>query len=145
MNCFYCFAPIHCPYNAHFQSAKTSSIPPINSMAVGLDCPQSNRRVILGLIALAGIFLGLPAKANECEELIKMHGLLGRAYVQCHYTFYSRGFAIQAEACGGSLGDKTYKKLLSDGTAAFEAKASEMGQAALCTKILKDFPYTVRQ
>jgi hypothetical protein len=99
-----------------------------------------------GLILLCALFcLTSPAQANECEELVKMHGLLGRAYVQCHFTFYSRGFVIQAEACGSKMGDKVYKQQLSEGTAAFEAKASQMGQPALCAKILKDFPYTVRQ
>ena len=85
------------------------------------------------------------SKNGECIELVKMHGLLGRAYSQCHFTFYSRGFVIQAEACGGKMGDKVYKQWLSEGTAAFEAQVSRMGQPALCTKILKDFPYTVRQ
>lgn len=74
-----------------------------------------------------------------------MHGLLGRAYVQCHFTFYSRGFVIQAEACGNKMGEKTYKQGLSEGTSAFDARATQMGLPALCGKILKDFPYTVRQ
>lgn len=85
------------------------------------------------------------AKNEECIELVKVHGLLGRAYSQCHFTFYSRGFVIQAEACGSKMGDKIYKQWLAEGTAAFESRASQMGQAALCAKILKDFPYTVRQ
>ena len=74
-----------------------------------------------------------------------MHGLLGRAFTQCHFTFYSRGFVIQAEACAGKIGDKAFKQLLAEGKEAFEARASQMGQPALCAKILKDFPYTVRQ
>ena len=105
--------------------------------------PASACRGLMLLCALCS--LTGPAQANECEELVKMHGLLGRAYVQCHFTFYSRGFVIQAEACGSKMGDKVYKQQLSEGTAAFEAKASQLGQPALCAKILKDFPYTVRQ
>ena len=105
--------------------------------------PASACRGLALLCALCS--LTSPAQANECEELVKMHGLLGRAYVQCHFTFYSRGFVIQAEACGSKMGDKVYKQQLSEGTAAFEAKANQIGQPALCAKILKDFPYTVRQ
>jgi hypothetical protein len=99
-----------------------------------------------GMVLICAL-LGLTqsASANECEELVKMHGLLGRAYSQCHFTFYSRGFVIQAEACGSKMGNKPYKQWLSEGTSAFDAKASQMGQPALCAKILKDFPYTVRQ
>ena len=108
--------------------------------------PFTSATACRGLILLCALFsLISQAQANECDELVKMHGLLGRAYVQCHFTFYSRGFVIQAEACGSKMGDKVYKKQLSEGTAAFEAKASQMGQPALCAKILKDFPYTVRQ
>jgi hypothetical protein len=84
-------------------------------------------------------------RAHECDELVKMHGLLGRAFIQCRYTFYSRGFVLQAEACGGKIGDKAYKQLLAEGKEAFDTRSTQMGQPALCTKILKDFPYTVRQ
>ena len=102
----------------------------------------------LGITALLGLCLPAfqgSARANECEELVKMHGLLGRAFTQCHFTLYSRGFVIQAEACAGKIGDKAFKQLLAEGKEAFEARASQMGQPALCAKILKDFPYTVRQ
>ena len=98
--------------------------------------------------ALIGLcFLGLSGqvRAHECDELVKMHGLLGRAFIQCHYTFYSRGFVLQAEACGSKIGDKAYKQLLAEGKEAFDSRSSQMGPPALCAKILKDFPYTVRQ
>ena len=86
-----------------------------------------------------------PAAANQCEEHLKVHGLLSRAYAACNYTFYSRGFTIQAEDCTKRLGDKDSKQLLLQGTNAFDERSKQMGQATLCAKILKDFPYTVRQ
>ena len=85
------------------------------------------------------------AGANQCEEHLKVHGLLGRAYAQCNFTFYSRGFTIQAEDCAKKLGDRDSKPLLLQGIQAFDERAKQMGQSLLCAKILKDFPYTVRQ
>ena len=102
----------------------------------------------LGITILFGLTLVMiqePAHAHECEELVKMHGLLGRAFIQCHFTFYSRGFVIQAEACASKIGDKAFKQGLAEGKEAFETRSIQMGQPALCSKILKDFPYTVRQ
>lgn len=86
-----------------------------------------------------------PATANQCEEHLKVHGLLSRAYTQCNLTFYSRGFTIQADDCTKKLGAMDSKALLVQGTTAFDERAKQMGQPALCAKILKDFPYTVRQ
>ena len=62
------------------------------------------KKPFLGKTALMALcFLGFSGqvRAHECDELVKMHGLLGRAFIQCRYTFYSRGFVLQAEACGG--------------------------------------------
>jgi len=86
-----------------------------------------------------------PAAANQCEEHVKVHGLLSRAYAACNYSFYSRGFTIQADDCTKRLGDKESKQFLLQGTTAFDERSKQMGQATLCAKILKDFPYTVRQ
>jgi len=86
-----------------------------------------------------------PTAANQCEEHVKVHGLLSRAYAACNYSFYSRGFTIQADDCTKKLGDKDSKQLLLQGTTAFDERSKQMGQATLCAKILKDFPYTVRQ
>jgi hypothetical protein len=108
----------------------------------------TSKKPLLGKSALMALcFLGFSdqVRAHECDELVKMHGLLGRAFIQCRYTFYSRGFVLQAEACGGKIGDKAYKQLLAEGKEAFDTRSIQMGQPALCSKILKDFPYTVRQ
>ena len=86
-----------------------------------------------------------PATANQCDDHLKVHGLLSRAYHQCNFTFYIRGFTIQAEDCTRKLGEKDSRQLLLQGTTAFEERVKQMGQSALCAKILKDFPYTVRQ
>jgi len=86
-----------------------------------------------------------PAAANQCEEHLKVHGLLSRAYAACNYSFYSRGFTIQADDCTKRLGNRDSKQLFVQGTTAFDERVKQMGQATLCAKILKDFPYTVRQ
>jgi hypothetical protein len=86
-----------------------------------------------------------PAAANQCEEHVKVHGLLSRAYAACNYSFYSRGFTIQADDCTKRLGNRDSKQLFVQGTTAFDERVKQMGQATLCAKILKDFPYTVRQ
>ena len=105
----------------------------------------STPRWFLAYLVVFIFLLSTEAHADDCAELIKMHGLLGRAAVQCSFTFYSRGFVLQADACGEKVGPKAYKQGLSAGSAAFESKASQMGLPALCAKILKDFPYQVRQ
>lgn len=85
------------------------------------------------------------APANQCDEHLKVHGLLSRAYTQCNFTFYSRGFTIQADDCTRKLGEKDSKQLLLQGRTAFDERVKQLGQPVLCAKILKDFPYTVRQ
>ena len=85
------------------------------------------------------------ATANQCDEHLKVHGLLSRAYHQCNFTFYSRGFTIQADDCTRKLGDKDSRQLLLQGATAFDERVKQLGQSTLCAKILKDFPYTVRQ
>jgi hypothetical protein len=86
-----------------------------------------------------------PATTNQCDDHLKVHGLLSRAYIQCNYTFYSRGFTIQADDCTRKLGEKDSKQLLVQGTTAFDERVKQMGLPTLCAKILKDFPYNVRQ
>lgn len=85
------------------------------------------------------------AWANECVDRVKIHGLLTRAYTQCPLTFYAKGFASMAELCQTSLGDAKYKSLLSEGAQAFDARAKEQGKDVFCTKLTKDFAYTIRR
>ena len=86
-----------------------------------------------------------PTAANQCEEHLKVHGLLSRAYAACNYSFYSRGFTIQADDCTKKMGNRDSKQLFLQGANAFDERSKQMGQSTLCAKILKDFPYTVRQ
>lgn len=86
-----------------------------------------------------------PTAANQCEEHLKVHGLLSRAYAACNYSFYSRGFTIQADDCTKKMGNRDSKQLFLQGANAFDDRVKQLGQSMLCAKILKDFPYTVRQ
>jgi hypothetical protein len=83
--------------------------------------------------------------ADECTDRVKVHGLLTRAYVQCPLTYYAKGFASMAELCRDKIGDAKYKALLSEGAQAFDARASEQGRDTFCTRLTRDFAYTIRR
>lgn len=100
--------------------------------------------IVVVFVVASGSAIG-SAWADECVDRVKIHGLLTRAYTQCPLTFYAKGFASMAELCQTSLGDTKYKSLLSEGAQAFDARAKEQGKDAFCTKLTKDFAYTVRR
>lgn len=93
----------------------------------------------------AAVLVSNAALADECADRVKVHGLLTRATAQCPLSYYAKGFAAQAEACRDKIGDAKFKSLLSDGVQAFDARAKEQGKDAFCSKLVKDFAYTVRR
>lgn len=98
------------------------------------------------VLVMVALFLWVgPVRAEECAERVKLHGLLTRAYAQCPLSYYAKGFVATAELCQTSVGDAKYKALLSEGAQAFDARAKEQGKDAFCTKLAKDFAYTVRR
>ncbi len=96
---------------------------------------------ILPLLLLLG---SVHARANECENIIKMDGLFSKAHRECPFSYYAFRFHQQSQMCGEKTGEAKWKQLYSQGASTFDSKAASMGKSALCTKLVKDFPMTVK-
>ena len=103
----------------------------------------SNTTVLaIALISLTSF--ATPSYADDCENLIKMDGLLSKARRECPFSYYNFRFQQASQMCGEKTGESQWKKLFSQGAATFDGKASSMGKSALCAKLVKDFPMTVK-
>lgn len=102
----------------------------------------------LNLTALALTFALLSpalAAADECEDLIRMDGLLSKAKQACPFGYYAFRFQQQSQVCGEKKGQQKWKDLFGKGASTFDGLSSKMGKDALCNKLLADFPMTVKR
>lgn len=102
--------------------------------------PGGVRRALLLMLLLTGI----NAQADDCENVIKMDGLFSKAHQQCPFSYYAYRFHQQSLMCGEKTGEAKWKQLFSQGASTFDSKAASMGKSALCAKLVKDFPMTVK-
>ena len=86
-----------------------------------------------------------PAFADECENVIKMDGLLSKAKQACPFSYYAFRFQQQSQVCGEKKGKDSWKQLFGKGASTFDGLASKMGKESLCNKLLADFPMTVKR
>ena len=86
----------------------------------------------------------LNVRANDCENVIKMDGLFSKAHRECPFSYYAFRFHQQSQMCGEKTGEAKWKQLYSQGASTFDSKAARMGKSALCAKLVKDFPMTVK-
>ncbi len=111
--------------------------------------PLHSRRKLVFLWALRALPLllllsSLNVRANDCENIIKMDGLFSKAHRECPFSYYAFRFHQQSQMCGEKTGETKWKQLFSQGTSTFDSKAASMGKSALCAKLVKDFPMTVK-
>ena len=83
--------------------------------------------------------------ADECEDLIRMDGLLTKAKQACPFGYYAFRFQQQSQMCGEKKGQQAWKQLFGKGASTFDGMSSKMGKEALCNKLLADFPLTVKR
>lgn len=111
-----------------------------------MECLSPLRILRYILLLVPGLALGAAQAADrsECVEQVRLHGLLSAARPVCPLTHYSKMFQYKAESCEAVLGRADYRRLLSEGKTALDARIQELGREAVCSKIRKDFPWTVR-
>ncbi len=97
------------------------------------------------LISASSLLASLPAAADECEDTIKLDGLLTKAKQTCPFGYYAFRFQQQSQICAEKKGKETWKQLFGKGASTFDGLSSTMGKEALCNKLLKDFPMTVKR
>lgn len=73
-----------------------------------------------------------------------MDGLLSKAQRECPFRYYAFRFRQLSASCRDSQGEREWQQLFAAGTAAFDRHASERGKRALCDKLVRDFPMTVK-
>lgn len=92
------------------------------------------------------LMLGLTtARADQCDDLIKMDGLLTKAKKSCPFSYYAFRFQQDSQVCMDKKGKEISKKLFLLGDSTFDSLSTRMGKEALCQKLLQDFPMTVKR
>ncbi len=97
------------------------------------------------LVSACALLISLPAAADECEDTIKLDGLLTKAKQACPFGYYAFRFQQQSQICAEKKGKEAWKQLFGKGASTFDGLSSKMGKEALCNKLLKDFPMTVKR
>ena len=109
---------------------------------------QSIRKLVFlwmrRILPLALLLVSVNAQANDCENIIKMDGLFSKAHRDCPFSYYAFRFHQQSQMCGEKTGETKWKQLYAQGASTFDSKAASMGKSALCAKLVKDFPMTVK-
>lgn len=95
-------------------------------------------------LSAALLLVSLNASADDCENFIKMDGLFSKAQRECPFSYYAFRFHQHSLLCGEKTGEAKWKQLFSQGASTFDGKAASMGKSALCNKLVKDFPMTVK-
>jgi hypothetical protein len=95
--------------------------------------------------ALAGLLACFPVSAQQCEDLIKMDGLFTKARSACPFSYYAWRFQQDSQVCMEKVGKSASKDLFIKGQQTFDSKSKDMGKDALCQKLLRDFPMTVKR
>lgn len=96
------------------------------------------------VLPLLLLLSSLDVWANDCENVIKMDGLFSKAHRDCPFSYYAFRFHQQSQMCGEKTGETKWKQLFAQGASTFDSKAASMGKSALCAKLAKDFPMTVK-
>ncbi len=107
--------------------------------------PTTSLAQLILLTLLAGLLTALPASAQQCEDLIKMDGLFTKARTDCPFGYYAWRFQQDSQVCMEKVGKGASKDLFMKGQQTFDSKSKEMGKEALCQKLLRDFPMTVKR
>ncbi len=97
----------------------------------------------LSTVLLAAL-LPLPVQADDCDDTVRMDGLFSQARRLCPFSYYAFRFQQQSQVCRDKKGAQEWQRLFSNGTSTFDAQAARRGRRALCDKLAKDFPMTVK-
>ncbi len=79
-------------------------------------------------------------QTDKCPGVLKTHGFLSRAHLQCGFENYSEPLIDAADSCINDLGGQAAEKLLEAGLQAFDDRETERGHESLCKDVQDKFP-----
>jgi hypothetical protein len=110
----------------------------------------SRRATLAGVVAVVASLHALSAQAqtarpaSECESIVRTHAFLSRAQFRCEFQRYSQEMIDAARRCSSEIPEGRRSELLRDGMELFDYNEQNRGgRAALCARILRDFPKVV--
>ncbi len=106
---------------------------------------KTSRSSLTALVMLITMLSTQSASAQQCEDLIKMDGLFNKARTECPFGYYAWRFQQDSQVCMEKIGKGASKELFIKGQQTFDSKSKAMGKEALCQKLLRDFPMTVKR
>ena len=78
------------------------------------------------------------SSSSNCPQIIKTHGFLSRAEIQCGFRYYNNKIFQAAKDCTQPLPEATVKKLISSGFETFDRNERSRGRAMVCADVLKE-------
>jgi hypothetical protein len=102
-------------------------------------------RWALSVGLVAGILLAAAqVRADDCDDTVRMDGLFSKARRDCPFSYYAFRFQQQSQLCRDKKGAAEWQRLFGVGVSTFDAQAARHGRQALCDKLARDFPMTVK-
>jgi hypothetical protein len=114
-------------------------------------------RKMAAAVFIVGIFVvfafaisrGQAADSNSeeehCSQIMRIHGFLSRARLQCGFGYYSDEMLSEAGSCSKQYTEAQTKQLLGEGMQTFDRNEQEKGHVSLCKQVLEDFPNLIRK
>jgi hypothetical protein len=114
-------------------------------------------RKVAAAAFIVGIFVGFAfaisrgqaadsnSEEEHCSQIMRIHGFLSRARLQCGFGYYSDEMLSEAGTCSKHYTEAQTKQLLSEGMQTFDKNEQEKGHDLLCSQILEDFPNLIRK
>ncbi len=109
---------------------------------MNIDMHRSRNTRLLLMVVL--LLAGAAVHADDCTDTVRMDGLFSKARRECPFSYYGFRFQQQSQMCSDKIGQAQWKQLFSVGVSTFDSKAASMGKSALCQKLARDFPMTVK-
>lgn len=95
-------------------------------------------------LAVSVLLTAVQARADHCDDTVRMDGFFTKARRDCPFSYYAFRFQQQSQLCRDKKGASEWQRLFGVGVSTFDAQATRRGRQALCDKLARDFPMTVK-
>ncbi|GLS71617.1 hypothetical protein GCM10007890_36300 [Methylobacterium tardum] len=97
------------------------------------------------MVALLPLTLAYgPARAIDCTDFLRMHGMLRQAQAQCTFESFNPEIVDTARRCFDQVGSGKGARAIRAGAKEFDRLADLRGRNAACALIKRNFPMVIR-
>jgi hypothetical protein len=113
-------------------------------MEIKQRVPQWQRWALSAGLAVGMLLTAVQACADNCDDTVRMDGFFTKARRDCPFSYYAFRFQQQSQLCRDKKGASEWQRLFGVGVSTFDTQATRRGRQALCDKLARDFPMTVK-